>query len=164
MPTALVIGTDHAFQRRQDLSAQNKAIRDAFEKFLQGTFAERKTDGIAEEAGDDQAVWEYLKHLDAETPKELRALFGATEIVDSPQPTIARSIAEATGIHYADIRANGAENMSVADRDKAMAQAVDNKFANVQSVVVIVGEAHRVEVGRILHEKYGWTTSAVHFP
>lgn len=164
MPTALVIGTDHAFQRRQDLSAENEAIRDAFENLLQETFTERKTDGIAEEAGNDQSVWEYLRRLDAETPKELRVLFRGTEIVDSPQPTIARSIAEATGVHYADIRATEAENMSVAERDQAMAQAIHNIFANAESVVVIVGEAHRAEVERILHETYGWTTSSVHFP
>ena len=164
MPTVFVIGTDHAFQRRQDLSEKNTAIRDAFEEFLSANIGARKPDGIAEEAGDDQEVWEYLKAQEAQIPTELRPLFAGTEIVDSPQQTIARSVATTTGVRYADIRANEAHKMTVAERDEAMASAIHEQFGNAHSILVIVGEDHRAEVTRILRDKYGWTTEASPFP
>jgi hypothetical protein len=51
------------------LSENNDAIRRTFEKFIQTMIGERQTDGIAEEAGDDREVWEYLKAQEAEIPK-----------------------------------------------------------------------------------------------
>lgn len=62
MPTALIIGTNHAFQRRQDCSPENEAIRDAFEKFILAMIRERAIDAIAEEAADDLEVWQHLKN------------------------------------------------------------------------------------------------------
>ncbi len=163
MPSPLIIGTDHAFQRHQDLSAKNAAKRNAFDEFLSATIAARKPDGIAEEAGDDQEVCEYLKAQEAEIPEEWRALFAGTEIVDSPQPTIAKLIAGTIGVRYADIRPTTALNMTISQRDEAMARATHERFGNAQSVLVIVGDKHRTEVARILHDEYGWTTETVCF-
>ncbi|HYW38283.1 MAG TPA: hypothetical protein VE957_09235 [Terriglobales bacterium] len=164
MPTALVIGTDHAFQRHQDFSKENRAVRNAFAESLQREVHEKGIDGIAEEAGDDREVWEHLRAQDAAIPEEWRALFSGTEVVDAPQPTIARSFAEVAGITYADVRAIGADRMTVAERDEAMAQATAERFINRQSILIIVGEEHGGEMARILQEKYGWTTESRRFP
>jgi hypothetical protein len=83
MPNALVIGTDHAFQRHQDLSAKNAAKRTAYTEFLSTSLEARNVDALAEEAGDDQEVWECLKSQELGIPTELRGLFAGTEIVDA---------------------------------------------------------------------------------
>jgi hypothetical protein len=125
---------------------------------------ERAVDAIAEEAGDDREVWEYLKDQESVIPEEWRRLFAGSEIVDAPQPTIARSLAAAGGILYGDVRAVGAETMTVAERDDAMARATVDQFGEAESVLIVVGEAHRTEVARILRQRYGWKIESTRFP
>jgi pheromone shutdown protein TraB len=76
---------------------------------------------------------------------------------------VARSLAEARGVRHGDIRAVGAEKMTVGARDEAMAHMIVERFGDARSVLVIVGEDHRAEVARILNEK-GWTTESTRFP
>jgi len=161
--SALIVGTDHKYQRRQDRSEDNERIRDQFEAFLREVITQRNVDAIAEEAGNDQEVWEYLKAEEANTPDELKGLFDGMEVVDAPPRTIARIMADASNLPYTDIRAPEADKMSIADRDEAMAKAIAGRFGSKESVLVIVGEAHRQEVARILHERYGWTTESTSF-
>jgi hypothetical protein len=158
--SAIVLGTSHEFQRRQDLSAENEQFRDQWEQLLRETIVARCVEGIAKEAGDDTEVWNHLKAEEASIPDELRTLFGGTEIVDAPQRTIASLIAEQVGCAYADVRAHGAEEMTITERDQAMAHATVRHFGTVKSVMVIVGEGHRQEVARILNESYGWRTES----
>jgi len=162
--SAIVLGTSHEFQRRQDRSEEHEQLRDRWEQLLRETVAAQHVDGIAEEAGDDTEVWNHLRAEEASIPEELRALFRGTEIVNSPQRTIASLIAEQVGCAYADIRAHGADQMTIAERDEAMAHAAAQRFSAAGSVMVIVGEAHRVEVARILNEAYGWHTESRTFP
>ena len=163
MPNALVIGTDHAFQRHQDVSAKNAAKRTAYTEFLSASLEARNVDGLAEEAGDDREVWEYLKSQELAIPAELRALFAETDIVDGPQPTIARSLTNSRGVKYGDVRAKDAHNMTISERDEYMACETHRLFGDARSVLVVVGEQHRAEVARILDEKYGWTTDVASF-
>ena len=164
MPIALVVGTDHAFQRHQDRSEENEAIRNAFEVFLRAAIQARVVDAIAEEAGDDREVWEHLRAQDAVISEEWRGLFAGIEIVGGPQPPIARSLAAAGDIAYRDVRAVGGETMTIEERDEAMARATAEHFRGAESLLVIVGDDHREEVARILGEKYGWKTESKRFP
>ena len=164
MPIALIVGTDHAFQRHQDRSDENEAIRNAFEVFLRERIQARLVDAIAEEAGDDREVWEHLRAQEAVISEEWRGLFAGIEIVGGPQPTIARSLAAAAGVAYHDVRAARAETITIEERDEAMALATFDHFRDAESLLVIVGDDHREEVARILREKYGWTTESKRFP
>src|ERR1700675_2688298 len=83
----LVIGTDNAYQRRQDTIPGRKPIRDQFEERLRGVIDEHDVEVIAEEAGDDAAVWEHLKQED-KACGEFAELFGGGKTVDAPVPTI----------------------------------------------------------------------------
>lgn len=163
MPNALVIGTDHAFQRHQDLSATNTAKRTAYTEFLSTSLEARNIDAVAEEAGDDQEVWEVLKSQELGIPAGLRALFAGTEIVDGPHPTIARSLTSSRGVKYGDIRATNAHEMTISERDEYMAHEIHRLFGQAHSILVVVGEQHRAEVARILNEEYGWTTDVASF-
>jgi hypothetical protein len=163
MPNALVIGTDHAFQRHQDLSAVNAAKRTAYTEFLSTSLEARNVDALAEEAGDDQEVWECLKSQELGITAELRALFAGTEIVNGPQPTIARSLTNSRGVRYGDVRAKDAHDMTIFERDEYIAHETHRLFGDAHSVLVVVGEQHRAEVARILSENYGWTTDVASF-
>src|SRR5262249_36018066 len=101
---------------------------------------------------------------EASIPEELRALFRGTEIIDSPQRTISSLIAGQVGCAYADIRPHGADQMTIAERDEEMAHSAAQRFGGARSVMVIVGEAHRLGVARILNEAYGWHTESRAFP
>ena len=59
---AVVIGTHHEFQRHQDTSADRERVRADFEKLLHKMIEVKKSRFVAEEAGDDKAVWESLKN------------------------------------------------------------------------------------------------------
>src|SRR5713101_5563215 len=118
---ALVIGTRHEYQRRQDTSAEREEVRAAFEERLREIIAEGDVSLIAEEAGDDRAVWEPMKRED-EAWGEFAELFGGGRIVDSPVPTIAKTIADdqPEKLRHVDIRAPNAGGMSIEQRDEAM--------------------------------------------
>ncbi len=160
----LVIGTDHAYQRRQDTIPDRKPIRDQFEERLRGVIEEHDVEVIAEEAGDDTAVWEHLKQED-EACGKLAELFGGGKTVDAPVPTIAKQIAdERPGeLEHLDIRAPNAAEMSVEQRDEAMATKVMEVLGEADSIVVIVGEDHRQGVAQRLSES-DLAVKSFHFP
>ena len=149
----LVIGTDHAYQRHQDTVPDRKPIRDHFEERLRDIIEEHDVEIIAEEAGDDAAVWEHLKQID-EAGGEFAELFGGGKTVDAPVPTIGKQIADErpAELKHVDIRAPNAANMSIEERDAAMAAKVMEVLGEVDSIVVIVGEGHRAAVAQRLSE------------
>src|SRR5271168_3858767 len=85
----LVIGTQHEFQRHQDSEEDRRQVRIEFEALLRRVIKERSVTLIAEEAGDDYAVWELLKREEVSLGKFVEA-FGRGKTVDSPVSTIAK--------------------------------------------------------------------------
>ncbi len=150
----LVIGTDHAYQRHQDTVPDRKPIRDHFEERLRDIIEEHDVEIIAEEAGDDAAVWEHLKQID-EAGGEFAELFGGGKTVDAPVPTIGKQIAdERPGeLEHVDIRAPNAAEMSIEQRDETMVAKVMELLGTADSAVVIVGEDHRAGVAQRISEK-----------
>lgn len=122
--TVLVIGTWHEYQRHQDEIESRRKVRAQFERFLRRIVAERGIDLIAEEAGDNEEVWERLKADEAKTPPELRPLFAGTEAGGGPQDTIAKRIADECPDcrRHVDIRPPREEEMTIEQCDKAMAE------------------------------------------
>jgi hypothetical protein len=90
-------------------------------------------------------VWEQLTRDEDATFPELAELFRGTEVVEKPEGTIARKIAdERPGeLRHVDIRALHADNLSIKERDEAMARRIMEILEDAESVVVIVGESHR---------------------
>jgi pheromone shutdown protein TraB len=159
----LVIGTGHELQRHQDTTPKREEKRAKFEDLLREIAEERKVTLIAEEAGDDKEAWEQLKKRDeADGPF---AIFGET--VDSPVPTIAKEIADEYGIKHedvdVDVRADEKNPQSVAERDEAMAEKILKVSGNAESILVIVGEAHRLSVAERLKSK-GFDVESLRFP
>lgn len=161
---ALVIGTFHQYQRWQDKSAASVVIRARFAEYVRETIVEREIDLVAEEAGNDEDVWAALKMEDDRISPEFRPLFAETALVEGVQPTIARMEAERAGRRHVDIRDAGAGEMTIAQRDEAMAKRTVQAAGDAASVVVIVGEAHRVGVARILSQEFGWEIENALFP
>jgi pheromone shutdown protein TraB len=160
----LVIGTQHEYQLRQDTIPGRKPTRDRFEQRLRGVIEEQDVELIAEEAGDDTAVWEHLKQED-EACREFAELFGGGKTVDAPVPTIAKQIADERpgDLEHVDIRAPNAAEMSIEQRDEAMAGKVMEVLGTADSIVVIVGEDHRAAVAQRLSEN-GLAVKSFHFP
>lgn len=160
----LVIGTDHQIQRRQDTIPELAPVRDQFEQRLRQIIKEQKIDLIAEEAGDDTEVWKPLKQEEEALGKFAEA-FGGGKIVDAPVPTTAKKIAgERRGeLKHVDIRAPNAENMSITERDAAMAAKVREVLGDADSIVVIVGEEHRAGVVQRLKAE-GMSVECMRFP
>jgi pheromone shutdown protein TraB len=149
----LVIGTRHEYQRRQDTIPDREPMRDRFEQRLREVIEELDVELIAEEAGDDTAVWEHLKQED-EACGEFAELFGGGKTVEAPVSTIAKQIAEEQDdeLEHVDIRAPNAAEMSIEQRDDAMAAKIMEVLGEADSIVVIVGEAHRQGVAQRLSE------------
>jgi pheromone shutdown protein TraB len=160
---ALVIGTKHQYQRHQDTNAGHQQVRARFEERLRQVIDAEDIDLIAEEAGDDTAVWEHLKRQDELLGEYIKYFGGKT--VDSPVPTIAKKIAdERPGeLRHVDIRAPNAAEMSMEERDEAMVRKVMEVLGNADSVVVIVGENHRAGVAQRLSESR-LDVKSFHFP
>jgi uncharacterized protein (DUF58 family) len=157
---ALVIGTRHQFQRHQDTMADREKARAEFDRRLREIIKERKIDFIAEEAGDDTEVWKRLKQQD-EAVGELAELFGEGSTTgDSPVPTIAKKIADENGVRHEDVdvevRANEKDLKSIGKRDEGMTEKILKVSGAAESVLVIVGEAHRARVAERLR-KAGWS-------
>jgi len=148
--TVLVIGTRHEYQRHQDRMPDREEIRAKFEELLRRVIEERSISHIAEEAGDDTEVWEHLKRQEDATPPELAKLFGGTEVVDEPQSTIAKQIADEQPAHltHVDIRPPHAEVMTIEERDEAMAANTMEILGIATNMLVICGERHRAGVGQ----------------
>src|SRR5713101_2727386 len=148
----LIIGTGHQIQRHQDTQPEREKRRAEFEECLRQIIKERKIELIAEEAGDDAAVWEKLSQED-ELVGEFADAFGiGSKTVDKPVPTIAKNIAdEHPGVvRHVDIRAPNAEELTVEQRDDAMAAKITDVLKTAESAVVIVGEDHREGVSQRL--------------
>jgi pheromone shutdown protein TraB len=160
----LVIGTEHPIQRYQDASAERKLFRDEFDKRLRQIIKDRDIDLIAEEAGDDTEVWKRLKQEEEAVGKWVEA-FGGGKTVDAPVPTIAKKIAnERPGeVRHDDIRTPHAEDMSIEERDAAMAAKVKEILGDADSILVIVGEDHRAGVVQRLNGE-GLSVECLHFP
>lgn len=159
----LVVGAEHPIQRHQDTSMERELMRAKFEKFLRQVIKERNIDLIAEEAGDDVIVWKLLK-WEEEAVGKFAAAFGGSKTVDAPVCTIAKKIAdEGSGkLRYVDIRAAHAENMSIEERDVAMAAKVKEVLGDAGSILVVVGEGHRPGMVQRLKDG-GMTVEALSF-
>jgi len=162
---ALVIGTLHEFQRHQDTMPDREELRDEFEERLREVIEEREITLIAEEAGDDTELWEHLKQED-EVAGEFAALFGeGSTTVDAPVPTIAKEIAdEQPGeLRHVDIRAPNADKLTIEQRDEAMTTRTVNVSGEDDSILVIVGEAHKNAVAGRLADQ-GFDVESESFP
>lgn len=154
-PKALVIGTRHELQRHQDSMPEREELRAEFEEHLRELIEQRKISLIAEEAGDDTEVWQHLKQED-EAAGEFAELFGEGSTTgDSPVPTIAKEIADeqADKLKHVDIRAKNADELTIEQRDEAMATRTVEVSGETDSILVIVGEAHRNGVAERLADQ-----------
>jgi pheromone shutdown protein TraB len=159
----LVIGTRHEFQRHQDQMADREKLRAEFEELLRVLIDERGISLIAEEAGDDRAVWEHLRQ-EEEAVGQFAEAFGG-RVGDNPVATIAKQIAgeRPADITHIDIRAPNAEKMTIEQRDEAMAAKIMEVLGIAERALVIVGEDHRLGVVRRVKEK-GPTVESLRFP
>lgn len=163
----LVIGTRHEFQRHQDTMPSREQVRADLCRHLRKVIEERKIDLVAEEAGDDNAVWKHLKQ--DEPDKELaESLFGkGSATVDNPVPTIAKALADEYGMRHQDIdvdvRADENNRESIEKRDAAMTEKILTALGDAESVLVIVGEHHRLSVAERL-KREGFDVESLRFP
>jgi hypothetical protein len=160
----LIIGTSHEFQRHQDTEEGREKVRADFATLLRSLVKEHNITLIAEEAGDDKAVWELLKK-EEEAVGEFVEAFGGGRVASEPVPTIARIIGnEHSGrVRHVDIRADATKLPLVEERDEAMASKVVQILESAESLLVIVGEEHRVGVSARL-EKQGLAVKSITFP
>ncbi|MGD0469679.1 MAG: hypothetical protein ABSA54_14970 [Terriglobales bacterium] len=157
--TSLVIGTSHEYQRHQDRSAERERIRERLENIIRKAICESHVDLIAEEAGSKEQVHAQLKADEAKTAA-FDVLFAETKAVDEPQDTIARLVADASGVRYVDIRppsANplpkDADNGAIAKRDEEMVAMLLEPLRLATSVLVICGARHRDGLARHLEQR-----------
>jgi hypothetical protein len=153
----LVIGANHNIQHRQDTIPELAPVRDQFEQRLRQIIKEQKIDLIAEEAGDDTKVWENLKKQD---------LFG--EIVDSPVPTIAKTVADENRVRHEDVDVDvrvvdEGDLESVKKSGEAIARKILKVLGAAEKVIVIVGEKHRSDVVQCIKGQ-GRDVVCMHFP
>jgi pheromone shutdown protein TraB len=160
----LVIGTQHEFQRHQDTMADREKVRAEFEELLRRVIDERGISLIAEEAGDDRAVWEQLRQ-EEEALGEFAEAFGG-RVGDNPVPTIGKQIADdrPAEITYVDIRAPNADKMTIEQRDDVMAAKTMEVLGIAERVLVIVGEDHRSGVVQRLKDKGLIVDDSFRFP
>jgi broad-specificity NMP kinase len=87
--------------------------------------------------------------------------------VDNPVPTIAKKIADEYGMRHEDIdvdvRADEKNRESIEKRDAAMTEKILAALGNAESVLVIVGEAHRLSVEERLKAE-GFDVESLRFP
>lgn len=152
MARALVIGLDHAIQRRHpDEGPELKETRAAFENALRRIIHERSVQLIAEEAGEDIAVTaELQKEQDiwaeatGQPPKKIE-----------PQPTVARRLAlENSSIGHVDIRPPG-QKVTDEEYEAGMLERTVTAAGFTQSILVLCGEDHHERLSRGLSD-HGW--------
>jgi pterin-4a-carbinolamine dehydratase len=164
--SAVVVGTRHEIQRHQDTIPDRELVRGAFDQRLRHIIKENKIDLIAEEAGDDKATWERLKQ-DDEMAAQFGGLFEDDATVDSPVPTIAKTIGDEYGVKYSDVdvdvRAEEHDLKSIEKRDEAIAEKIRRVVGTEKRVLVIVGEAHRAGIAERL-KKAGLSVESFRFP
>lgn len=158
----LVIGSRHEFQRHQDTEENREKVRAAFDQRLRQVIKERNISLIAEEAGDDKAVWESLKREEDDVG-EFAEAFGGGRTVESPVPTIAKKIADEHKLKHVDVRADDALKLSVEERDATMTAKILEARRTAESVLVIVGEDHRAGVVQRLKNE-GLSVVSFRFP
>lgn len=85
--------------------------------------------------------------------------------MDSPVPTIAKEIADeqANKLKHVDIRAPNADELTIEQRDEAMAARTVEVSGEADSILVIVGEAHRNGVAGRLADQ-GFDVESERFP
>jgi len=107
------------------------------------------------EAADDREVWTALKNKQ-EAPGDFVEAFGEGRNVSEPGQTVAKIIADGHSgqVRHVDIRADASKLPLVAQRDDAMAAKIMQILESSESVIVIVGEEHRLGVSDRL-EKQG---------
>jgi hypothetical protein len=163
----VVVGTLHEYQRHQDTVAEREQVRAGFGQRLREVVAERAITAICEEAGDDTAVWEHLKQEEDSFVPFLAAAGVEIEgaIVDAPVPTIANQIAANSSgqITHFDIRVDANQFPFVEQRDEQMAMRVMQMSGDAESILVIVGEAHRAGVTTLLTDA-GLCVDSFSFP
>jgi pheromone shutdown protein TraB len=165
MAAVLIIGTGHEYQRHQDNMSDREALRADFENLLHQVVSDRLITHIAEEAGNDEEVWKSLKDAEAKTHPAFAVLFTDVEVVDEPTSTIAKQIADDYGgkLVHVDIRPVDAKEMTIEQRDEAMAASVLEILKSAKSLLVICGEAHRVGI-EVKLKKEGHELSSFSFP
>jgi len=149
----IVVGTLHELQRHQDTDPGLEQRRKEYEGALRSFIGKRGVNLIAEEAGDDHAVWESLKQQQDELG-EYAKLFGGGKIVEAPVPTIAKIIADEKlqKTRHEDIRTDANVLTGIEQRDEAMVQKIVEISKDGDSVLVIVGESHREGVAQRLED------------
>jgi hypothetical protein len=149
---AIVVGTLHELQRHQDTDPRLEQRRKEYEEAIRGLIEKRGMKLLAEEAGDDNAVWEKLKH-EEETLGEYAELFGGGKIVEAPVPTITKIVADEVEIAHVDIRTDADVLTTIEERDEAMVQKIVEISQDEDNIMVIVGESHREGVAQRLRDK-----------
>lgn len=166
-PRVLVICTLHEYQRHQDTMPDREKVRAEFEKRLRQLIEERKISLVAEEAGDDKAVWENLKRNDELVGGEFAEAFGGSgsKTVDSPVPTIAKKIADEHHgvVRPVDIRPPNGGQMTLEQYDKAMAEKILKELGTAAEVLVIIGIDHCKGMTELL-KKQDLTVEGFCFP
>jgi hypothetical protein len=146
----IVVGTRHELQRHQDTDPDLEQRRKAYEETIRRLMEKRGVNLVAEEAGNDNAVWEKLKQ-EEEALGEYAQLFGGGKIVQAPVPTIAKIVADEVGIEHVDICTDADVLTTIEERDEAMVQKIAG--SSKDNIVVIVGESHREGVAQRLRNK-----------
>lgn len=148
----IVVGSLHELQRHQDTDPEREQRRKVYEETIRSLMDKRGVNLVAEEAGDDQAVWEKLKQ-EEEALGKYAELFGGGKIVEAPVPTIAKIVADEVGIEHVDIRTDADVLTTIEERDEAMVQKIAEIAKDGDSIMVIVGESHREGVAQRLKDK-----------
>jgi len=161
---AVIIGTRHEFQRHQDTAEDREKVRLDFEKLLRDIVQERGVTLIAEEAGNDRAVWEVLK-AEEEGLGDFVDAFGGGRTVEQPVSTIAKNLSTelSSKVRHVDIRVDVRDFPQVDQRDEAMAAKVTEILGASKNVLVIVGESHRQGLAQRLAQG-GFLVKSFRFP
>jgi hypothetical protein len=160
----LVIGTAHELQRHQDNDENRENVRCEFDGLIRSLLKQRSVSLVAEEAGDDREVWKALKS-EEEALGEFVEAFGGGRTVSEPVQTVAKIIADehSSQVRHVDIRVDASKLPLVAQRDDEMAAKIMQILESSESVIVIVGEEHRLGVSTRL-EKQGLAVEFITFP
>jgi len=160
--TFLIIGTCHQYQRHQDADAERERIRSDFGNLIRAKIAERGIRLIVEEAANNEEVQTQLKDDAAESP-EFDLLFPF--VINESQETIAKLLAdELMEGNCVDIRPPEADEMTIPQRDAAMATKTMKSLGSAKSVLVICGKKHRLGLTRHLVDHGLWLVESIRFP
>ena len=149
---ALILGTGHEYQRHQDKVEASEKARTKFKYRIREIVSERQIELLAEEAGDDKAVWAALNEQQKSDFESFGRLFEGSDVVDEPVQTIAKAVAAECHVLYIDIRSPRSNEMKVSERDVAMCEKILGSLGSKSRVLVIVGGEHQTGVAKLLSE------------